>query len=137
MLWIEREGLTVRSLSGNREAVTLRWQGMDGGVMTHIFNVNTSGFTSSDPTLHGVSQHAVQLQPDVDAVLLSNPHILDTGEQMVKVAFDPADTSATSDFSILANSLPEYSTVSVRSIKSVVSMPTMQWAGSCDSRSAV
>jgi hypothetical protein len=108
MLWIAAPGVILRSQSGNREAVILRGQGMAGGV-THIFNVAGAGFTARDLTLREVSQHAVQLQADVDGVTLSNLHILDTGEQMIKVAYDPAQPERGSDYGVLEGSLLEYS----------------------------
>jgi hypothetical protein len=81
---------------------------MDGAV-THVFNITGDGFTARDLTLRDVSQHAVQLQPGVDGVQLRNLHILDTGEQMVKVAYNRDNIGATSDNGILENSLLEYS----------------------------
>jgi len=108
MLWISAPGVTVRGQSGNREAVVLRGQGM-GGDVTHIFNVAGSGFSARNLTLRDVSQHAIQLQVDVDGVVLSNLHILDTGEQMIKVAYDPNTPTIGSDYGILENSLLEYS----------------------------
>ncbi|MDD5555812.1 MAG: NosD domain-containing protein [bacterium] len=64
MLWIEAAGVTVRGLSGNRDAVVIRGRGMGGGV-SHVFNVNGSGFTVRDLTMRDVAHHAVQLQVDV------------------------------------------------------------------------
>ena len=108
MLWVEAEGVEVRSASGRREAVILEGQGMKGG-LTHIFNLAGSHFSVRDITLRRVSQHAVQLQPDVDFVMIKNVHILDTGEQMIKVAYDPHDLSKSSDNGVLENCLLEYS----------------------------
>lgn len=108
MLWISAPDVTVRSQSGDREAVILRGQGMGGGV-THLFNVAGAGFTARDLTLRDVSQHAVQTQLDVDHVTLSNLHILDTGEQMIKIAYDENQPLLTSDYGILEDSLLEYS----------------------------
>ncbi len=107
MLPIWAAGITVRSQSGNRDAVILRGQGMHGAV-THIFNVAGNGFSARDMTLRDVSQHAVQLQIDVDDVSLRNLHILDTGEQMVKVAYSPSDPRS-SDNGRLEYSRLEYS----------------------------
>ena len=79
------------------------------GSVTHIFNVAASSFVVRDMTLRSVSQHAIQLQPGVDAVVIQNLHILDTGEQMIKIAYDPLDLSSTSDNGIVDNCLLEYS----------------------------
>ncbi|MHC1727451.1 MAG: right-handed parallel beta-helix repeat-containing protein [Syntrophobacteraceae bacterium] len=107
MLWIGAAGVSVRSSSGNREAVIVQGRGM-GGAVTHIFNVAASNFTVRDMTLRRVSQHAVQLQPDVDSALIRNLHVLDTGEQMIKVAYAPGDPRS-SDNGIMENCLLEYS----------------------------
>ena len=88
MLWVEADGVTVYGLSGNRDSVIIRGTGMDGPV-SHIFNVAGSRFTAYDMTLRDVANHAVQLQIDVDSTIIRNLHILDTGEQMIKVAYNP------------------------------------------------
>jgi hypothetical protein len=80
-----------------------------GGYPTHIFNVAGSRFTVQDVTLRRVSQHAIQLQVDVDSVVIRNVHILDTGEQMVKVAYNPSNPSLSSDDGVLEGCLLEYS----------------------------
>jgi hypothetical protein len=108
MLWVEAASVSVRGASGNREAVIIEGRGMAGPV-THVFNVAGSGFIAQDLTLRGVSAHAIQLQIDVDDVVMRNLHILDTGEQMVKVAYDPSDVSRSSDNGVMEGCLLEYS----------------------------
>ncbi len=108
MLWVGTEGVTVRSLSGNRQSVTIQGNGM-GGYPTHVFNVAGSQFTVQDVTLRSVSQHAIQLQLDVDSVVIRNVHILDTGEQMIKVPYNPSNLSLSSDDGIVEGCLLEYS----------------------------
>lgn len=108
MLWIAAEGMTICGASGNRDAVTIRGRGMTGSV-SHIFNVAGNHFTARDMTLRDVANHAVQLQVDVDDVTLRNLHILDTGEQMVKIAYDPDNLVASSDNGIMEECLLEYS----------------------------
>jgi hypothetical protein len=108
MLWVETDGVTVYSQSGDREAVILEGHGMYGDV-SHIFNVAGSNFTARDLTLRNVANHAVQTQPVADSITLSNLHILDTGEQMVKVAFDFSQPEIHTDGGIMENCLLEYS----------------------------
>jgi hypothetical protein len=108
MLGIYATGMTVAGLSGNRDSVIVEGAGMGGGV-THIFNIAGSNFTVRDMTLQGVTTHAIQLQVDVDSVTIQNLHILDTYEQMVKIAYDPGNMSATSDNGLMENCLLEYS----------------------------
>jgi len=107
MLGIYASGVTVAGLSGNRDTVIVEGAGMYGGV-THIFNVAGSNFTAQDMTLRGVSNHAIQLQVDVDSVIIRNLHILDTYEQMVKIPYDAGNMSATSDNGLMENCLLEY-----------------------------
>lgn len=107
MLFIQADGVSVRARSGNREAVIIEGRGMDGPV-THVFNVAGSHFSVRNMTLRRVSQHAVQLQPDVDFALIRNVHILDTGEQMVKVAYAEGEPGS-SDNGLMENCLLEYS----------------------------
>lgn len=108
MLWISAQNVTVRSASGNRAAVVLRGAGMTTGNVTHIFNVAGSGFSVRDMTLRNVRNHAIQLQPDVDNVRIQNLHILDTFEQMVKVAYVDG-SPASSDDGLVEGCLFEYS----------------------------
>lgn len=110
MLWVAAGGVTVRSVSGNRSAVIIQGQGMAGGV-THIFNVPGANFTVRDVTLKGVSCHAVQIHGNNNATAptIRNVHILDTGEQMIKVSYDPDDLSKRADHGVVEGCLLEYS----------------------------
>lgn len=108
MLYITASGVTVSSQSGNRDAVIIQGQGMSGPV-THVFLVNGSGFTVRNMTLRNVLYHAIQLQPGIDAVLIQNLHILDTGEQMVKVPYDSSNMSLACDNGVMEGCLLEYS----------------------------
>ena len=81
------ENLTIRSLSGNRDAVTIQGQGMNGGV-THIFLVAAKGFTCADMTIGGIFYHAIQIQGenDADDCLIQNVRFFDCNEQMLKIS---------------------------------------------------
>lgn len=110
MLLITANGITIMSLSGNRKAVILKGKGMYGGV-SHIFNVSGSSFTARDMTLGWVANHAIQIrgEQNADNPLLSNLHIIDTYEQMIKISYQHSNPTS-SDNGILENSLLEYST---------------------------
>ena len=108
MLWISADGVTIRSESGNREAVIIQGNGMTSST-SHIFNVAGDNLTVRDMTLQRVANHAIQLQLDVDGFTASNLHILDTGEQMIKAAYDQNNISLSSDNGLVENSLFEYS----------------------------
>jgi len=79
------------------------------GSVSHIFNVAGNNFTAKDMTLKRVANHAIQLQINVDGFTASNIHFLDTGEQMLKIAYDAGNMSASSDNGLVENSLFEYS----------------------------
>jgi hypothetical protein len=107
MLWVDANNLTVRSVSGNREAVVIQGQGMYGPV-SHVFNVAGSNFTVSDVTLGEVGNHAIQTQPSAQAPVIRNVHFINTYEQMVKIAWDANNPDAHTDNGILENCLFEY-----------------------------
>jgi hypothetical protein len=90
-MWVSASGVTVRGLSGNRDAVQILGQGMDGGV-SHVFWAAASDFTVRDVTLGNVANHAVQVHGDmgVSNFQMINCRVIDTGEQMLKVSYDPA-----------------------------------------------
>jgi hypothetical protein len=109
MLAIWADGITVKSQSGNRDKVTIRGQGMYGGV-SHIFNVPGSNFTVKDMTIGWVANHAIQVWGNNNSsnILISNLHILDTYEQMVKISYD-SSSSNSSENGVMENCLLEYS----------------------------
>jgi hypothetical protein len=108
-LWVEAAGVTVRSQSRHRAAVIIEGQGMTGDV-THIFNVAGANFTVCDVTLRRVSQHAIQMQGQLnaDGLRVRNVIIQDTGEQMLKVAYDQAHPEVGSDGGVVEDCLFEY-----------------------------
>jgi len=77
-------GLTLRSVSGNREAVVL-----DGGYVTgELVSIQASNTTIADITLRRAYYHPIHISgPDVpiENVLIHNVHVVDPGEQAVKV----------------------------------------------------
>ncbi|MCP3685311.1 MAG: hypothetical protein GY861_21875 [bacterium] len=93
MLWISGNGITFRSRSGNRDAVTIRGQGMYGSV-SHIFNVPGSDFTAAEMTIGWVANHAIQIHSDSDNLVVYNVRFVDTGEQMLKVSYRPGDNTS-------------------------------------------
>ena len=106
---IQSDGITVRSTSGNRSAVTVQGTGMHGTV-SHVFLVQADNFTARDMTLRDVYYHAIQMQPHAQAPTMINLHILDTGEQMIKAAFNQSQPNIHSDNGRVENCRFEYST---------------------------
>ena len=77
--------VTVRSASGNREAVIL-----DGGyVTTEIFQVVASNALIADITLKRAQDHPIHVMGggsgNVVNTIISNVHIIDPGEQAIKI----------------------------------------------------
>jgi hypothetical protein len=76
--------ITVRSQSGNRENVIL-----DGSYQTtEIFQVVASGATIADLTLKRAYDHPIHVMAtntDVKNTLISNVHIIDPGQQAIKI----------------------------------------------------
>jgi hypothetical protein len=109
MLWVETDGVTVRSSSGNRDEVIIRGAGMNGSV-SHIFNVAGSDFSIRDLTMGWVCNHAIQIHGNANAhrPLIQNLHLVDTFEQMIKVSYDSASDNC-SESGIVENCLFEYS----------------------------
>jgi hypothetical protein len=76
--------VTLRSLSGNREAVVL-----DGGYSTNeLISIHASGVVIADITLMRAYDHPIHISgPDtpIDGILIHNVHIIDPGQQAIKV----------------------------------------------------
>jgi hypothetical protein len=84
-LQIVADGVTLRSASGDRDAVVL-----DGEYMTEeIVTVSASNVTLSDLTIERAIHHPVHVLggPDADTtgVVVRNLHVIDGGEQFVKI----------------------------------------------------
>ena len=84
-LRIDVAGVTLRSASGNREAVTL-----DGNyVTTEIVQIAASNVTVADLTLREAYYHPIHVMSassgDVENTLIYNIHIIDPGQQAIKI----------------------------------------------------
>ncbi len=89
-LRITRAGITVRSADGDREKVVL-----DGNYQTtEIFQIVASDVTIADLTLKRARDHPIHLiaaaDHDVRGVVIDNVHILDPGQQAIKINPDSA-----------------------------------------------
>jgi len=78
------DDVTVRSQSGNRENVIL-----DGNYQTtEIFQVVASNVTISDLTVKRASDHPIHVMAsssNVENTLISNVHVIDPGQQAIKI----------------------------------------------------
>lgn len=91
-------GLTLRSASGNREAVVL-----DAGYGTNeLLSIQASDTTIADLTLMRASDHPIHVSSPgivISGVLLHNLHVIDPGEQAIKV--NPGSAGGSVDHSTL------------------------------------
>ena len=85
------DDITVRSQSGKRDRVVL-----DGNYQTtEIFQVVASGATISDLTLERAYDHPIHVMAtntDVENTLIRNVHIIDPGQQAIKINPDAGRT---------------------------------------------
>lgn len=81
-LHVHVQGLSIRSASGQRSEVVLDFGGMQDGYFGIL--VDADDVTLADMTIRNAHDHGVSIQ-GVDRPVLYNLHILDTGDQLVKV----------------------------------------------------
>jgi len=91
-LWISKSGLTIRSASGNREAVIL-----DGQYVTNsVIQIVASDVTVQDLTIKRSKHHPIHVMAttseDVLNTLINNVHIIDPGQQAIKINQNSAKT---------------------------------------------
>jgi len=99
-LRIDVAGVTLRSASGDREAVVL-----DGNyITTEILQITASGVTVADLSLREADNHPIHIMStgssSTDNTMLYNLHIIDPGEQAVKI--NPVDMDHFTDNGVIA-----------------------------------
>lgn len=104
---IDVPGLTIRSQSGNREGVILEGAGNN-------LTISASHVTIADVTLRGANFHGIQIRGELGVAYtrLYNVHVLDSGQQLVKVSTGDGQSGLFADHGLLACSLLEYSSYS-------------------------
>jgi len=110
--FIEADGVTVRSASGNRNAVVLDNNYDMDGTTSGIFRIVSSNVTIADMTLKRPFYHAIHISPggekNTENILIDNVHIIDPGEQAIKINADSRDYATYSvNNSTIKNSLIE------------------------------
>jgi hypothetical protein len=103
LVYIIHDGIALRGATGNRDDVILDFGGMVGGHFGIL--VDADDVTIADLTIRNAADHGVSIQGR-DRPVLYNLHILDIGDQLVKV--NPAGDG--SDDGLLACSRLEYTT---------------------------
>ena len=84
-LWFDTPGVTMRSASGNREAVIL-----DGGyITTEIVFIIASEVTIADLTIKKAVYHPIHVTAgdaaNTENTLIYNVHVMDPGQQAIKI----------------------------------------------------
>lgn len=101
--------ITIRSLDGNAQAVTLSGKGMtESEKVEVIFDIQADNITISGLTLKNVSHHLVQVRAEkaVNFFTLENCILQDSYQQLLKVSGDESDNF--SDFGTIKNNRFEY-----------------------------
>jgi hypothetical protein len=101
-LAVRKEGITLRSRSGNRDAVILDGRGYE----THtMISIQASLVTVADLTIREVYHHAVHVSGGGHHARLYNLHVIDARQQFIKV--NPDTGGRMNDNGLLACSLLE------------------------------
>jgi hypothetical protein len=105
-VYMVNSGITIRGATGNRDDVILDAGGMGIG-LTHgiLIDVDADDVTIADLTIRNAGEHGISIQGS-DRPTLYNLHIMDTGNQLVKV--NPWEDG--SEDGLLACSRLEYTT---------------------------
>ncbi len=101
---VVNDGIALRGATGDRDDVVLDFGGMVGGHFGIL--VDGDDVTIADLTIRNAADHGVSIQGR-DRAVLYNLHILDIGDQLVKVN-PPTDGSNGSEDGLLACSRLEY-----------------------------
>ncbi len=106
-LEINTPGLSIRSATGNREAVRI-----EGGY--NNISVNVDEFTVADLTLSQPTYHNIQVRGEkgVDGTKIYNLHMVDAGQQFVKISAGDGTLGKFADNGLVACSRIEYTTFS-------------------------
>ena len=83
-LWIDKNNVTIRSESGNRDKVILKGLGMENSTVTHIFYVASDDITIADLTFGWTYDNPIQVHGELDAdrPFVHNVHIVDGRTQL-------------------------------------------------------
>jgi|GEM_PF-486294 len=87
-VYLTQAGLTIRSASGDRDAVTIRGQGY--GVGGEGLMLAGAGITIADLSMTAIRNHAIAIKPSAGAADINvyNVNLYDNGTQQIKAASD-------------------------------------------------
>jgi hypothetical protein len=104
-LWIDTPGLTLRSASGDREAVVLD----DDYSGSEIITVAASNVTIADLTVKRAGTHPIHVVSTDDGdtlnTLIYNVHIIDPGQQAIKINPNAARTHFTDNGTVACSTI--------------------------------
>jgi len=90
-IYVKTDGVTIRSASGNREAVVIDGHYNDGQTGRDLITIAASDVTIADLTVKRSYDHPIHVHPhwedtaDIENALIYNVHVIDPGQQAVKV----------------------------------------------------
>ncbi len=108
---INKNRISLRSLSGDPEKVIITGDYKIG----ELINIQASEVTLNGLTLKNALYHAIHIGGGAHKVRLIKLHILDCGEQLIKV--NPNKEGKTNDYGLLANSILEFTDEGRKKIK--------------------
>lgn len=110
-LYISSPGVTIRSASGNRDAVIIEGDAMSSSASVGVLvSVAADNFTLDGVTLQKSRNHLIQVRGETDAdnPVIRNCRLRDAYEQIIKVSVDLNNLSVSSDNGIVENCIFEY-----------------------------
>lgn len=90
-IYVRADGVTIRSASGNREAVVIDGHYNDGDYGRNLITIAASGVTIADLTVKRSYDHPVHVHPhwedttDIENAHIYNVHVIDPGQQAIKI----------------------------------------------------
>lgn len=111
--------ITIRSLNGNRDSVIIQGGGMLNGTGFHGISILRTDVTVADLTIRNIDTHGIDINfwylqslnmnTDLNNILLHNLHVIDCGEQLVKMS-SSGNSGQSGDNGIIECCLIEYTT---------------------------
>jgi len=113
----DKNNLTIRSQSGNRDAVIIKGQGISNNNVGFVFKIFRSDYiTLENMTLRDVYWHCVQLNEGSSNFILRNLYMWDAGEGPVKTTVLPNVLDLYCDDGLIENCVIGYTTTGMRSV---------------------
>jgi len=112
----DTSGITVRSQSGNRDAVVLQGQGINSSTEFHFKLTRADYITIENLTMKDVYWHCVQVNEGSDHFTVRNCVMWDAGEGPIKSTVLAGLTGPFSDYGLVEDCVIGYTTTGMRSV---------------------